>query len=429
MNNRWNNLLRIGIVSCLLLLVVVVGFKKAEAFKGTLKIVEIEDFSGPVAKSCFEIRDGVLDYVRYMNEKKGGIAGYKLEIETYDCKYDPALMIPAVKRYADELEVKFIYSAIVAAVQAALDIANEKKCVLMGMSSSVNQAILSVEDEAAGKENYFFATTPVTPFRMSSAIEMIKMDWAKKGKAGVPKIGGFNLDSELGHMATTGGRIYTEAAGFKWVGATYHDKSIMDAVSQVATLKRWGADYVVGAHDYDQPLMVFCKELARQNYRPTVLQHTPIGTVYLTTKDPALEGHMTYQYSLAWPDTSNSEIALMHKLNQEWHPEVMKKGRIPLYTAGWMGAKIFCEGLTRAVKTYGAENMTGPNIKKAFETIRDWDTNGFSPPITFTSWNHQGSRGLRWVKLEGGKLVPISGFIMGPEFSPKERNSKYWLQD
>jgi hypothetical protein len=94
-----------------------------------------------------------------------------------------------------------------------------------------------------------------------------------------------------------------------------------------------------------------------------------------------------------------------------------------------MGAKIFCEGLTRALNTYGVEKLTGPNIKKAFETIRNWETGGFCPPITYTSWNHQATRGLRWTKFAGGKLVPVSDFLMGPEFSGKERDYKYWLKN
>jgi hypothetical protein len=73
---------------------------------------------------------------------------------------------------------------------------------------------------------------------MASAAECIKQDWKSRGKIGVPKIGWFDFDNENGHMCTAARRIYIERAGFQLMGDTYHEKSVTDAVSQVAFLKK-----------------------------------------------------------------------------------------------------------------------------------------------------------------------------------------------
>ncbi len=424
MNKRMMYLFMImGIV---LALTVVSGPAFAD-FKGTIKIANVGDYTGPAAKSSSAMRDGVQDYVRYLNEKKGGIAGYKIVVEPFDTKFDPNIMLTAYKRYYDALDVKFLYSEIAGLSPAAMKLANKKKFVLMCTSGHPKYTVLSKEDEKAGKVNYFFIHTPIVPTRMASAVEWIKNDWKNKGKNGVPKISGFNMDNESGHMATTAGRIYTERAGFKWMGGTYHERSITDAISQVALLKKWGVDYVIGAVDLDQPLTVFVKELARMKFKPIVMHHTTLGTAYLQTKHPAFEGHMVYQYTLAWPDKDNPEIAKIHALNKEWHPDV--NFRAPLYVTAWHGAMVFCEGLRRAIEKYGADDLTGPNIRASLETLKDFDVGGLSAPVTYTKGDHQGNHGLRWARCENNQLIPVGPFVKGAPLSDEERDYKYWLKD
>ena len=116
--------LRILVVGAIIAMFFIVGIQNVQAFKGTLKIAHIDDYSGPAASSCKVIHDGILDYLRFINEKKGGIAGYKLTVENFDMKLDPALALSAYKRYADELKVKFIYTAAGTVFPAAKDTAS-----------------------------------------------------------------------------------------------------------------------------------------------------------------------------------------------------------------------------------------------------------------------------------------------------------------
>jgi hypothetical protein len=156
--------------------------------------------------------------------------------------------------------------------------------------------------------------------------------------------------------------------------------------------------------------------------------NTSYATAYMESgHHPAFEGDMSYQNTLGWDNTDNAVVALMHKLNQKWHPDV--KFRAPIYVDCWQGAMIFCEVLRRAIDQYGIKNMTGPNIKKTFETIKEFDVGGLSTPITYTTWDHQGNHSLRWVRYEKGKLIPVTPFVKTPTLSDEERDYKYWLKD
>lgn len=415
-----------GLTVIMLTLVLAAGPTRAAEFKGTLKVGHITDLTGPAAATCRDVTAGIQGYVRYINEEKGGLSGYKLVVEDFDSKIDSNLLLSATKRYCDELDVKFIYTELASIFIPAIDIAQKKKVVMMCTSGHPKYTILSKEDEKAGKQNYHFIHTPTVVGRMALAVDWIKEDWKKRGKEGLPKIAGINMDNEAGHMTASASRVYTERAGFKWLGSVYLEKQITDAVSQVSILKKWGADYVIGAVITGQPLLVFIKDLHRMKFKPQVMHHGTLISVYLNSLHPGFEDQMAYQYSIDWTDTDNAEVQLMHKLEKKWNN---KEKYTPYYVVGWHAAMIFSEALRRAVDKFGPDKMTGPNIKWAFETLKNFDVKGLSDPITYTPWDHQGNHSIRWVKFQKGKLIPVSEFKTAPQLSDEERDYKYWLKN
>jgi branched-chain amino acid transport system substrate-binding protein len=54
------------------------------------------------------------------------------------------------------------------------------------------------------------------------------------------------------------------------------------------------------------------------------------------------------------------------------------------------------------------KDLTGENIKASLEGIQNFDTGGVTPPITFSSTDHHGMRGMRMYKVEGEKWVPMT---------------------
>ena len=77
-----------------------------------------------------------------------------------------------------------------------------------------------------------------------------------------------------------------------------------------------------------------------------------------------------------------------------------------LFGQGWTMMKIMLEGVRRTVAD--GKELTGENIKASLESIRDFDTGGVTPPITFGPDDHHGMRGMRLYQIEGGKWTPMT---------------------
>jgi branched-chain amino acid transport system substrate-binding protein len=83
---------------------------------------------------------------------------------------------------------------------------------------------------------------------------------------------------------------------------------------------------------------------------------------------------------------------------------------IPLfYTHGWLVGSIFCEVMERCLKAN--QQLTGPNMKAALESIRNWDTGGImGRPVSLA--RHQIPMGRIYRYDANSKLLqPASDWI------------------
>jgi len=79
-----------------------------------------------------------------------------------------------------------------------------------------------------------------------------------------------------------------------------------------------------------------------------------------------------------------------------------------LYGQGWWMMAIFFEGI-RATAAAGNE-LTGENIRAAFESMQDFDTGGVTMPISFSATDHRGMTSMRIYRVEAGSWQQATGF-------------------
>ena len=72
------------------------------------------------------------------------------------------------------------------------------------------------------------------------------------------------------------------------------------------------------------------------------------------------------------------------------------------YMRGWLWTLMAAEAIKRA-----GPNPTGESVKKALETLREWDTGGITPPFTYTNEDHRPTNRARLVVIKDGKVVPV----------------------
>jgi branched-chain amino acid transport system substrate-binding protein len=78
-----------------------------------------------------------------------------------------------------------------------------------------------------------------------------------------------------------------------------------------------------------------------------------------------------------------------------------------VYTAGLIGESIRLAG--------DKEKLTGEDVKKGTESVKDYKGFGMSPGTTLTAADHAGSRKVRLYQVKGGKLTLEKDWFEGPK--------------
>src|SRR3989304_6930038 len=90
---------------CLVLLVMlpVVSACSPKAQPGqTLKVGIMTPSTGPAAEKGAPMGDANLDAFEYINTELGGVAGYKVDVDWLDSKYDAAQVVTNIKKFMDD---------------------------------------------------------------------------------------------------------------------------------------------------------------------------------------------------------------------------------------------------------------------------------------------------------------------------------------
>jgi ABC-type branched-subunit amino acid transport system substrate-binding protein len=275
--------------------------------------------------------------------------------------------------------------------------------------------------------SYLFAVTPALLQLFNSWVKVVANDWAAKGGKGSPKIG-FDLVSigTMPQMFAKNIKMLMEEKGWQYV-ITRSSIAAADATTQVLQMKNFGCDYAY-LYDSETVLIVWMRELDRQNFRPKVT-----GTSALASEEtwralgPLVVGATMPQFSVQYTETDVAGVKLLHELNAKWHPEV--KSRPSHYCRGFAELLVVAEGVDRAVKKAGYEKLTGGDVQQAFETIKDYDPLSMGMGYTWTPTDHQGLHGCRWYQwTKEGTLVPLTGWDVFPPLSPEQRTDAWWMQ-
>jgi branched-chain amino acid transport system substrate-binding protein len=112
----------------------------------------------------------------------------------------------------------------------------------------------------------------------------------------------------------------------------------------------------------------------------------------------AAEGVLGIQDVAYWGENVPGMKTLM-EVHNKLHP-----GETPNspYMRGWLWVILTVEALKRA-----GPNADGEAIKKAFESFKELDTWGITPPFTYTSEDHRPTTRARIVQVKGGKVVAL----------------------
>ncbi len=236
--------------------------------------------------------------------------------------------------------------------------------------------------------NFFVAADYSTQLR--GGLRFIRDRW--KGRT-APRIAFVYPDEEYGRAPMAAGRQEARGLGFEMAGEEHVETNPVDASEQVARLRKTKPDFIwIGGTT--PSTVVVLKEARRQGLRCRFL-------VNIWGNDEDLfklaggeaEGVLGLQASALFGDDVPGMRAIREASGDE--------SKVTPYVRGWVSMMVLCEGLRRA---HARRELTGPGIKKALETLEDFDPYGLMPPITFTSDDHRPTMSVRVYEYSKGMM-------------------------
>jgi len=116
-----------------------------------------------------------------------------------------------------------------------------------------------------------------------------------------------------------------------------------------------------------------------------------------------------------FPDESN--IPLVKEL---YDYQTKLRGYPEPYSTYNTGGRVFylaVEGLRLAPERVGYDKLDNYAINAALDSIKNYQRN-LNRPITFTPTDHRGPNTIRMFEIQKGKIVPITDWIVAPQFVP-----------
>jgi branched-chain amino acid transport system substrate-binding protein len=222
-------------------------------------------------------------------------------------------------------------------------------------------------------------------------------------KAKNPRIAVVYAETEFGKKGLYAARKRAEQYGIKLVSELVLNIGSVDASSQVLTLKKDNVDYVITCN-LVPPIITYLKTAEKFDYWPTTFGiNWSTDDMVVKACKTAAKNYIGVNCIGGWLDESPGmkRVRKLAEANQR-DPNKMLTS---LYTMGVGVGTVMVEGMKRAGK-----NLTPETFKASLETLRDFDTGGILPPVTFTKTSHAPTRLSRLYKadIERGVMVPIT---------------------
>ena len=353
-----------------------------------IKLGNLVDLTGPTADQGKDIAQGRTDAVQYFNER-GGVNGRKIELVSVEYGFQPPRAVAAYKKFVEDDKVLLVLGYGTPDTEALRPFISKDKMPYISGSYSGHLTDPS-------KTPYNFPGGIDYSSQIRIFLNYVKETWTDTSRK--PRVAFIYADNAYGRAPIEVGRQYAKEIGVDLVDEEIIPTVLTDATSQLLTMKQKDPDFV-----YINTNTQWVPVVLKDSYK-LGLKTKYVGNNYgIDERTPALareaaEGVMGIQDVAYWGDNVPGMKTLM-EFHQKHHPNDTHNSP---YMRGWLWTIMAAEAIKRA----GA-NPTGEGVKKALETLKDFDFWGLAPPFTYTTEDHRPTMRARLVMVKGGKVVPL----------------------
>lgn len=355
----------------------------------TIKVGGLWDLTGVTADVGKPFADGVQDAIASINEK-GGINGKKIELINVDYAYKIPQANAAYKKFVESDKVVMVNGWGTGDTEALKDIVAKDKIPYFSASFSGH-----LTDPTKTPYNFFVGASYSDQIR--GFLDYVKQHWKGKGAA---KVAFIYPNHGFGKAPIEAGRRYAKELGIDLVHEEIIPAPVQDVTSNLLSMQRKNPDYA-----YVQTTVAPCANLLKDAKKLGIKTIFFLGNYGMTEALPKLAGDAAEGvYGMATHAAYGEDVKGMKQI-LAWdkkHPS--KDQRDTVYVRGWSYGLVWAEGLRIADKN---KQLTGEGVKNALETLRNFDTGGLVPPITYTATDHRGTTKSTIYVIKGGKMTKV----------------------
>ncbi|MFH2012770.1 MAG: ABC transporter substrate-binding protein [Pseudomonadota bacterium] len=361
----------------------------------TIKIGFVNGITGPAADTIVPVVQALRTYTSHINDNNG-IHGRKIKLLAEDDRLTIPGAVSAFKKLVYRDEVFALIGFASGQARALKDNFIKEKIPTF--------AFAGTEEMTRPYIRYIFI--PLDPYENQVGIMLDYILETSKKKN--PKIVNAVIEQAQNQL-DRGFDRWTKHFGinYKTMPLTLN---IIDATAEVLTMKRDGVDYIVMTHVIPA-VSLMIRDAARFGLNAKVFAtNTATSEDVIKLTGPAAKNFYGIHSVSSWYDDAPG-IEEMRKITFKYHPGTEKLMRPKTYSIGWVVMKVYCEAIKRAGKDIDNEKFID-----AMETINNYDTQGLSGPLNYTSTDHEG---VKYDKIyhadpETVKFIPVTDWRKAP---------------
>lgn len=359
---------------------------------GPIKIGVIADLTGATGDVGTPYNKGMLDYIEWRNDE-GGIGGREIEVDSNDYAYK----VPA----AEELYKKYVANGAVAIQGWGTSDSDALRTKVASdelpfMSGSLAEALTDPEESPY---NFVPASTYSDQMRVA-------LDWIEKDSGGDGNVAVLHIDAPAGLEPTNDGKEYVEEQGYDLNLTNYPMPQSSNFVSLLLNAKKQGAEYVVVQH-VSSPAAQVAKDLAAQGLdMKLVCLSICADEFYVKTAGEAAEGTIMVS-PVAPPTAEKPGHETMRERLEEKGGDLDAEG--VHYVQGWYTMAVMAAGIEKVIDD--GDDLTGPNIRAALESMPAVDTGGAMGEPQFTPESHRGERQSGIYEVQDAKIIELEASL------------------
>lgn len=368
----------------------------------------VSAMTGPTSGTHMMCQSGSKDYLYYLNDKDGGIAGSKGKVKIKYAAYDSQYVATKAKDGFARLREQgmIICTQCASGHSDALRMDYETAKIPLVTGSHGVASLWS--DWAYG--NYHSGVANM----IRSWIMWLKNDWEKAGKpGGTLVLGSIETDEPFVPLSSWDVDAFAKEQGIKLVRETI-PKGTTDASPQLLRLKQAGAKQIFVSSSAPGAVVVLNSAKSMNLGIPmTQCAAATLGDVIALGGPELTEGYQgEYFYEPMSKSSKYEDSAGMKLVKQLWDKNHAGEKPNDMYVNGILSGMIIAEAVRLALNEVTPDQLNGETLKKfGLDRIKDFDCMGLTKPISYVPDDHIGPKHVRYWVVRAGGLEPVSDWM------------------